>query len=154
PFASKKIQEAKILFQTAILKNEYRSSHKYCYCTKSSHFKHIVEEARKNDIQLETSSAIDMPMIDALELAGTVTKDIDVIYNGFKTYQYKQYIVDMLHDGFKNIIPVLDNKEEFNLYDDEIELAEPFALGIRIASEEQPDSQFYTSRLGIRSEDV
>ena len=28
----------------------------------------------------------------------------------------------MLHDGFKNIIPVLDNKEEFNLYDDEIEL--------------------------------
>src|SRR5690606_29482606 len=27
-------------------------------------------------------------------------------------------------------------------------------LGIRIAAEEQPDSQFYTSRLGIRMEDI
>jgi arginine decarboxylase len=113
-----------------------------------------VEEAQKNDIHLETSSAFDMPMIDSLERAGTVTKDITVICNGFKTYQYKQYIIDMIHDGFKNIIPVLDNKEEFNLYDDEIELDEPCSLGIRIAAEEQPDSQFYTSRLGVRSEDV
>ncbi|MGE8382004.1 MAG: arginine decarboxylase, partial [Sphingobacterium sp.] len=154
PIVSKKIQQAKILFQTAILKHNYRGSYKYCYCTKSSHFKHIVEEALKNDIHLETSSAFDMPMIDSLERQGTVTKDITVICNGFKTYQYKQYIVDMIHDGYKNIIPVLDNKEEFNLYDDEIELDEPCALGIRIASEEQPDSQFYTSRLGIRQEDV
>jgi hypothetical protein len=38
----------------------------------------------------------------------------------------------MLHDGFKNIIPVLDNKEEFNLYDDEVEMETPCNLGIRI----------------------
>ncbi|VTP95139.1 Uncharacterised protein [Sphingobacterium daejeonense] len=74
--------------------------------------------------------------IDALERQGKVTKDITVICNGFKTYQYKQYIVDMLHDGFHNIIPVLDNKEEFNMYDDEVELSEPCNLGIRIAAEE------------------
>jgi arginine decarboxylase len=74
---------------------------------------------------------------------------VTVICNGFKTFQYKQYIIDMLHDGFKNIIPVLDNKEEFNLYDDEIEMDTPCNLGIRIAAEEQPDSQFYTSRLGV-----
>ncbi|MGO1243818.1 MAG: arginine decarboxylase, partial [Sphingobacterium sp.] len=154
PIVSKKIQQAKILFQTAILKYDYRGSYKYCYCTKSSHFKHIVEEALKNDIHLETSSAFDMPMIDSLERAGTVTKDITVICNGFKTYQYKQYIIDMIHDGYTNIIPVLDNKEEFNLYDDEIELDEPCALGMRVAAEEQPDSQFYTSRLGIRMEEV
>lgn len=30
----------------------------------------------------------------------------------------------------------------------------PCNLGIRIAAEEQPDSQFYTSRLGVRMEDV
>jgi arginine decarboxylase len=58
----------------------------------------------------------------------------------------------MLHDGFKNIIPVLDNKEEFNIYDDELDI--PCNLGFRIAAEEQPDSQFYTSRLGIRIEDI
>src|SRR3546814_6699561 len=50
------------------------------------------------------------------------------------------------------IFPVLDNKEEFNLYDDEVELDTPCNLGIRIAAEEQPDSQFYTSRLGVRIE--
>src|SRR3546814_3336911 len=60
----------------------------------------------------------------------------------------------MLHYGFKNIIPILDNKEEFNLFDDEVELDTPCNLGIRIAAEEQPDSQFYTSRLGIRMEDI
>jgi arginine decarboxylase len=58
----------------------------------------------------------------------------------------------MLHDGFKNIIPVLDNKEEFNIYDDELDI--PCSIGMRIAAEEQPDSQFYTSRLGIRMEDI
>jgi arginine decarboxylase len=152
PIISKKIQQAKLLFQTAIIRNNYRGSYKYCYCTKSSHFRHIVEEALRNDIHLETSSAFDMPMVDALEKKGVLTKDITVICNGFKTFQYKQYIIDMLHDGFKNIIPVLDNKEEFNLYDDELDIE--CNLGIRIAAEEQPDSQFYTSRLGIRIEDV
>ena len=152
PIISKKIQEAKLLFQTAIVKNNYRGGYKYCYCTKSSHFRHIVEEALKNDIHLETSSAFDMPMIDALEKKGVLDKKITVICNGFKTFQYKQYIIDMLHDGYQNIIPVLDNKEEFNLYDDELDI--PCNLGIRIAAEEQPDSQFYTSRLGIPLEDV
>ena len=67
PIISKKIQQAKLLFQAAIVKNNYRGGYKYCYCTKSSHFRHIVEEALRNDIHLETSSAFDMPMIDALE---------------------------------------------------------------------------------------
>lgn len=152
PLISKKIQQAKLLFQKAILNNNYRGKYIYCYCTKSSHFRHVVEEALKNDIHLETSSAFDMPMIDALEKKGVVDKNVYVICNGYKTSQYKQYICDMIHDGFKNIMPVLDNKEEFFFYDDELE--EECNLGVRIASEEQPDSQFYTSRLGIRSEDI
>lgn len=152
PIISKKIQQAKLWFQRAIVNNNYRGSYTYCYCTKSSHFKHVVEEALKNDIHLETSAAFDMPMIDALEKKGVVDKNVYVICNGFKTEQYKQYIVDMIHDGFTNIIPILDNREEFNFYDDELDT--DCNLGIRIATEEQPDSQFYTSRLGIRAEDV
>lgn len=153
PTISKNIQQAKLWFQQAIINNGYRGKYVYCYCTKSSHFRHILEEALKNDIHLETSSAFDMPIIDHLEKKGQVTKDVMVICNGFKREQYKQYIVDMTRDGFKNIIPILDNKEEFNFY--EIELADKgLAIGIRIASEEQPDSQFYTSRLGIREDDI
>ncbi len=152
PIISKKIQQAKLLFQKAIVNNNYRGKYTYCYCTKSSHFRHIVEESLKNDIHLETSSAFDMPMIDALEKKGSVDKNVVVICNGFKTHQYKQYIIDMIHDGFKNIMPVLDNKEEFNLYEDELDV--DCNLGLRVATEEQPNSQFYTSRLGIRAEDI
>ncbi len=152
PIVSKKIQQAKLWFQRAIVNNNYRGSYTYCYCTKSSHFRHILDEVLKNDVHLETSSAFDMPIIDHLEKKGILNKDITVICNGYKKDHYKQYIVDMLHDGFKNIIPILDNKEEFYFYDDELDVT--CNLGIRIASEEQPDSQFYTSRLGIRMEDV
>src|SRR5690606_27712502 len=115
PIVSKKIQQAKILFQTAILKNDYRGTYKYCYCTKSSHFKHIAEEALKNELQLETASACDMPIVDSLERAGTVTNDIAVICNGFNPYEYKPFIIDMIQEGYTNIIPVLDSKVEFNL---------------------------------------
>ncbi|MGE9516387.1 MAG: arginine decarboxylase [Solitalea-like symbiont of Acarus siro] len=152
PLVSKKIQQAKLLFQKAIRNNDYKGKYIYCYCTKSSHFKHILIEALKNNIHLETSAAFDLSIIAALEKHGEVNKDIYVICNGFKSAQYKQYICDLIHDGFSNIIPILDNKEEFYFYDDELEFG--CNLGIRIAVEEQPNSQFYTSRLGIRAEDI
>src|SRR5690606_197117 len=82
PIVIKQIHQAKILFQTAILKHDYRGSYKYCYRTKSSHFKPIVEEALKNHFHLRSSSAFDMPMIDSLQRAGTVTQDITVIWHG------------------------------------------------------------------------
>ncbi len=152
PIISKKIQQAKLMFQKAMLKYNYRGSYKYAYCTKSSHFKHVIEEALKNDIHLETSSAFDMPIIEHLEKKGMVSKDIFILCNGFKKHMYMQYIVDLIHDGFQNLIPILDNKEEFNFYNNELEL--PCKLGIRIATEEKPDFPFYTSRLGIRYEDI
>lgn len=152
PLISKKIQQAKLLFQKAIVQHDYRGKYTYCYCTKSSHFKHVLVEALKNNIHLETSSAFDIPMIEHLEKSGHIGKDISVICNGYKTEEYKEYIVDLVHDGFTNIIPVLDNKEEFNYYDNELEL--PCRLGIRLATEEKPDFEFYTSRLGIRGEEL
>lgn len=152
PLISEKIQMAKRLFEHAIKKHNYKGSYTYCYCTKSSHFKHILEEALKNDINLETSSAFDIPIIEALERKGMITKDIMIICNGFKKDSYKENIVDIIHDGFTNVIPVLDNKEEFNYYANELEV--PVNIGMRISVEEQPDYPFYTSRLGIRGDEV
>ncbi|MCZ2355781.1 MAG: arginine decarboxylase [Bacteroidia bacterium] len=152
PLISKKIQQAKLYFEQARLKNNYRGSYTYAYCTKSSHFRHVLEEALKNGIHLETSSAFDMPIIEALEKKGLVKKEVMIICNGFKRDLYKQHIVDMLHDGFCNIIPILDNKEEFYFYQNELEV--PCKLGIRISSEEKPDFDFYTSRLGVRYDEI
>ncbi|MCE3008584.1 MAG: arginine decarboxylase [Bacteroidetes bacterium] len=152
PIISENIQRAKKLFHDAIRKHKYSGRYTYCYCTKSSHFSYVLEEALKNDIHLETSSAFDIPLIEALEKKGQIAKDVLIICNGFKSEAYKQHIVDLIHDGFTNIIPVLDNKEEFFFYDDELD--EPQKIGIRVAVEEQPDYHLYTSRLGIRADDV
>lgn len=152
PIISQKINFARKCFNDAIDKYHYRGKYTYCYCTKSSHFKHIMVEVLRNGVQLETSSALDIPIIVSLQRAGYLNKDILVLCNGFKDLEYKQYIVDLLHDDYPNIIPILDNKEEFNFYESELEA--PCKLGIRLATEEPPDFAFYTSRLGMREEEI
>jgi arginine decarboxylase len=152
PLITRKISESRLYFQRAMLKTNYKGSYTYCYCTKSSHFKHVLVEVLKNNVQLETSSAFDLPMIASLYRTGHLTKDILVLCNGFKDYEYKQYIVDMIHDGFHNVIPILDNREEFNFYNSELDF--PAKLGIRLATEEKPDFGFYSSRLGMKEEDI
>src|SRR5574344_1320137 len=66
PKISSQIQRAKRMFNVAMAKVDYKGSYNYCYCTKSSHFSFILEEALKNDIFLETSSAFDINLIDSL----------------------------------------------------------------------------------------
>lgn len=152
PVISAKIEKARKLFRQAMKAVDYKGDYTYCYCTKSSHFKHVLVEVLRNKVQLETSSAFDLPMIASLHRQGYLDKDIMVISNGFKDLEYKQNIVDLVHDGFSNVIPVLDNKDELNYYQSEME--DPCSLGIRVATEEPPDSSFYTSRLGIRSDEI
>ena len=60
----------------------------------------------------------------------------------------------LINDGFKNVIPILDNKNEFEDYKRLIRTKDPVNIGIRIAAEEEPTFDFYTSRLGIRSRDI
>src|ERR687884_363549 len=60
PKISTQIQKAKALFKKAFKTNKYKGKYFYCYCTKSSHFSHILEEALKNDIHVETSYAYDV----------------------------------------------------------------------------------------------
>ena len=152
PKISSQIQRAKKLFKVAMAKVDYKSSYHYCYCTKSSQFSFVLHEALKNDIHLETSSAYDLNLVQALYKDGSVYKDMIVICNGFKRPQYIKNIADMLNDGWHNIIPVLDNKNELEDLADKIKV--PTQLALRIASEEEPNFDFYTSRLGIRYSDI
>ena len=66
PKISSQIQKAKQLFKESMEKLDYKGTYTYCYCTKSSHFSFVLEEALKNNIHLETSSSYDMPIIRAL----------------------------------------------------------------------------------------
>ena len=109
PGISEDIQRAKKWFEKAIKKHKYKGAYNYCYCTKSSHFKHVMVEALKNDIHMETSSAFDINIINNLINEGLIPKD--------KHFEEK--------------------------------IKGTYSIGIRIASEEDPRSEFYTSRLGI-----
>ncbi|NBA88461.1 arginine decarboxylase [Emticicia sp. CRIBPO] len=153
PKISEHIEHSRLLFKNAMKKYNYKGSYTYCYCTKSSHFKFVLEEALKNNIHLETSSAFDMPIIRSLYDEGKVTKDTFIICNGHKRPQYLDYISKFLNDGFVNCVPVLDNLGEIDHYLDNV-TAENVNLGIRIATDEEPNFAFYTSRLGIRYKDI
>ncbi|MDJ1499017.1 arginine decarboxylase [Xanthocytophaga agilis] len=152
PKISEHIQYAKEIFNDAIKKFNYAGSYTYCYCTKSSHFQFVLEEALKNDIHIETSSAYDIPIVRALEKAGSLDKNRYIVCNGYKRPLYTQYISELVNDGFVNCIPVLDNLKELDAYDAAVNV--PMQLGIRVAADEEPNFEFYTSRLGIRYNDI
>ena len=148
PKISSQIQRAKRMFNVAMAKVDYKGDYHYCYCTKSSHFSFILEEALKNDIHLETSSAFDFNLIEALYENKVIDKDLYIICNGFKKDTYIENIAKFINSGWGNTIPVLDNINEFAKLDAAIH--EPTRIGIRIAAEEEPKFDFYTSRLGVR----
>ncbi len=147
PQISKNIQRAKGWFKNAMQKHSYKADYHYCYCTKSLHFSYVLEEALKNNIHIETSSAFDIDIVNTLKKQGKLTDKSYVLCNGFKRDKYITNIADLINGGHENCIPIIDNYEELNLLQKEIK--NPFEIGIRIASEEEPKFAFYTSRLGI-----
>ncbi|SDK90834.1 arginine decarboxylase [Salinimicrobium catena] len=147
PKISENINKAKKWFADALEKSNYQGSYNYCYCTKSSHFEHVLNEALKNDIHIETSSAVDIDIVQSLKESGKITNDTFVICNGFKRDKYISNIANLVNNGHNNCIPIIDNYEEIDLLTEAID--DKFKIGIRIASEEEPKFEFYTSRLGI-----
>lgn len=154
PKISEHITHARLLFKNAMKKYNYTGSYTYCYCTKSSHFKYVLDEVMKNNVHLETSSAFDMPIIRTLYEEGKVQKDTYIVCNGHKRPLYLEHITSMINEGFTNVIPVLDNLGEVDHYINHVDADHPVKLGIRIATDEEPNFSFYTSRLGIRYKDV
>ena len=152
PKIAQNIKKARRMFNVAMAKVEYNGDYNYCYCTKSSHFSFVMEEVLKHDVNLETSSAFDINLIDALHENGLLVKDKYIICNGFKRPQYVEGIQRLVNEGFTNVIPSLDNVFELdqilNGFDKKIK------VGIRVATEEEPKFDFYTSRLGICYKDI
>src|SRR5688500_7358928 len=152
PKIGMQIKKARQMFAHALKKHKYEGKYFYCYCTKSSHFSFVIEEALKHEIHIETSYAYDIEIIKKLYEKKKITKDIFIICNGYKQKNYTSRIANLLNTGFKNVMPILDNKDELQQYKKSVKV--PFKLGIRVAAEEEPSFPFYTSRLGFRARDV
>src|SRR5690606_18629017 len=73
PQISENINLAKKWFNDAIEKHDYKGTYNYCYCTKSSHIKHVLDEALKNDIHIETSAAFDIDIVQSLKKSGKIS---------------------------------------------------------------------------------
>lgn len=147
PKISENISKAKTWFNVAMAKVDYKGTYSYCYCTKSSHFKHVLDEVLTNEVFLETSSEFDIDIIQSYIKEGKISKDDYVICNGFKKEGYLKKIAELINKGSNNVIPVMDNINE-------LAQLQKFAkgkiqVGLRIASEEEPKFEFYTSRLGV-----
>ncbi|MGI6411366.1 MAG: arginine decarboxylase [Bacteroidales bacterium] len=147
PKISENIKKARVWFNVALTKANYNGKYYQCYCTKSSHFSFVLEEALKNDIHIETSSNFDIDIVRALYESGQIDKNKFIVCNGFKMPAYIENIARLINDGFTSVIPVLDNYSELDQLLEQVE--GEFSVGIRIASEEEPKFEFYTSRLGI-----
>ena len=101
---------------------------------------------------IETSSAFDINILENLFEQGKISKDKFVVCNGFKRENYIENIANLINNDWTNVIPVMDNSNEIDLltkYTDK-----PVTVGIRIAAEEEPKFEFYTSRLGIGYKDL
>jgi len=107
PQISNNIKRAKKWFSDAILENNYKGEYHYCYCTKSSHFKHVLDEALKNNIHIETSSAFDINIVENLKRDGKITDQTYVLSNGFKRAQYVTNIARLINSGHKNAFQLL-----------------------------------------------
>ena len=155
PRIGEQIRRAKNLFSRAIRKHKYKGVYNYCYCTKCSHFSHVVKAALRENVHLETSSSFDIDLILRLFSEGEITTSKIIVHNGYKTKDYLEKIIKLNQLGFKNSIMVLDSMTEIDRLAQYAEqLKTKLKVGIRVAINEEPQSAYYTSRLGIRASEV
>ncbi len=155
PRIGEQIKRAKNLFNRSIKKNRYKGKYYYCYCTKCNHFAPVIKAALKEGVHLETSSSYDIDLINQLYKEGEIDQSIIALHNGYKTESYLDKILELQKKGFSNSIIILDSKKEFFRLRDKIkDVSHKIKIGIRMAINEEPQSSYYTSRLGIRPSEI
>ena len=153
PKIGDQIKKARNLFNKAIKKNNYKGKYLYCYCTKTNHFSHVVTEALKHNVHLETSSSYDIDLILSLFNEKKIDKSRMIVHNGYKTDDYLVKILSLQDLGFKNNIIVLDSINELKRIE-RLAGDSKVKIGIRMAINEESQSSYYTSRLGIRHNSI
>lgn len=153
PKIREQIQEARSLFNKAMVKHSYEGSYEFCYCTKCCHFSHVVKTALKENVSLETSSSFDIDLILKLYEQGALTKETTIVHNGIKTEEYIEKIRFLQKQGFEHTITILDSVQELDRITMH-NLDRPIKIGLRITIDEEPQAAYYTSRLGINKREL
>lgn len=151
PKIGEHIDLARQYFAKAFKEHDYHGSYEYFYCTKSNQFSYVMREVLKKGVSLETSSAYDINIIESLMGTGEMPRNATILCNGYKDEGYIRNI-GRLANGGVHVIPIIDNMNELWALDEVIQ--GPCDIGIRIAAEEAPKFEFYTSRLGVGYKDI
>ncbi|MFV0483438.1 MAG: arginine decarboxylase [Bacteroidales bacterium] len=153
PRIGDQIKKSRNLFNRAIKRTGYEGKYHFCYCTKCCHFNHVMSAALKHNVNLETSSAFDIDLVMHLQKKGEFSKSRHIIHNGYKTDDYLAKLMLMHEAGFKNSVIVLDSTRELDRIE-AISGNKKIKIGIRRAIDEESQSNYYTSRLGIRQSEI
>ncbi|MEN5055533.1 arginine decarboxylase [Sphingobacterium kitahiroshimense] len=153
PSILEKIDEMKSNFNKAIRKASYQGTYTYYYCTKSSHFQHIIKKALQADIGIEISSAYDIDLIQSLIEDGHVKKGTKIICNGYKTSDYQRGIMSLIKQNHCAVTPMVDSPSELIYYCNNINSNTSQNVGIRV------NLSFLSaypkeSRFGLSPEDI
>lgn len=151
PKIGEKIDQARAFFAKSFQEHGYNGTYDYFYCTKSNQFSYVVNEVLKKGVSLETSSAYDIDIIEQLMASGKMPASSTILCNGYKDQRYIANIGRLASSGTP-VIPIIDNMNELWELDQVID--GPCDIGIRIAAEEAPKFEFYTSRLGVGYKDI
>ena len=153
PSVRNQIQKARNLFNRAIENNAYKGKYQYSYCTKCNHFYYIINEALSQQVHLETSSSFDIDLILNLFAEKKLDRNRVIIHNGYKPDEYLQKIISLQRSGFQHSITILDSLKELDRIT-KINTDGKIKIGLRMAINEQAQSPYQTSRLGIRSSEM
>lgn len=148
PKIGDQIKKVRNLFNRALKRHSYDGKYQFCYCTKCNHFYHVIKEALKHNVNIETSSTYDIDLILALYKKKKIDKHRVILHNGYKSDEYLQRIVQLQDAGFENTIIILDSLHELDRLL-KIKSENKIKIGIRMAIDEEAQSAYYTSRLGI-----
>lgn len=152
PRIAENIERARGWFTKAMTKCDYKGKYHYCYVTKSSHYSHVIKKVIDSKADLETSSAFDISIMEKLHDQGLIDTNQVILFNGYKNDAYLKKIAGLINRGFTNTITIVDHAGEIQQL--KSYTSRKIKIGIRIASEEEPKFEFYTSRLGIGYRDV
>ena len=153
PKIGAQIKKTRNLFNRAIKNSGYNGKYHFCYCTKCNHFYHVIQEALKHKVNLETSSTFDIDLILNLYEKKKIDKKRIIVHNGYKTDDYLRKIIQLQEAGFENSIIILDSINEFHRIN-KLNSDQTLKIGLRMAINEEAQSAYYTSRLGISPNEI
>lgn len=126
---NQRVKSLKRSFKDAIKKYKYPAKYLYAYATKANYYSEVVTTALNNIDCLETTSSYDMDIVDHLFKRKLIDKKLPIICNGFKKGSYFKKIIALKKKGL-NILPILENTEEVDMFLTGTKLN--FSVGMRI----------------------